>query len=102
MLLCLSSRRWRSVFEEPVELAGEVALEAAGCFASCLAFLEASFDVGDRGGVGAFAGDEDRVECAVEFAVAAAVEPVADRLAGGGGDRRCAGEPCEGCFGGDP
>ena len=38
MLLCLSSRRWR-VFEESVEVAGEVALEAAGCFASGLAFL---------------------------------------------------------------
>jgi hypothetical protein len=39
------------VFEEPVEVAGEVALEAAVCFASCLALLQASFDVGDRGGV---------------------------------------------------
>ena len=63
--------RWRSVFEEPVEAAGEVALEAAVCFAPCFAFLEAPFDVGDRGGVCAFAGDEDHVECAVEFAVAA-------------------------------
>ena len=36
MLVCLSSRlRW-SVFEEPVEVAGEVALEAAGPFASGL------------------------------------------------------------------
>jgi hypothetical protein len=32
MLLCSSSRHWGSVFEEPVEAAGEVALEAAGCF----------------------------------------------------------------------
>jgi hypothetical protein len=51
MLLCLSSRQRQSVFEESVEVAGEVAFEAAVCFASCLAFLEASFDVGDRGGV---------------------------------------------------
>jgi hypothetical protein len=36
------------VFEEAVEVAGEVALEAAVCFASCLAFMQASFDVGDR------------------------------------------------------
>src|SRR5439155_43685 len=50
MLLCLSSSDWR-VLEEPVEVAGEVALEAAVCFASGLAFLEASFDVGDRRGV---------------------------------------------------
>src|SRR6266566_8097166 len=102
MLLCLSSRLWRSVFEEAVEAAGEVALEAAGCFASGFSFLQPSFDVGDGGGVGAFAGDEDHVECAVEFAVAASVEPVADRLPGGGGDRGCAGEACEGGFGGDP
>jgi len=39
------------LFEEPVEAAGEVALGAAVCFASGLAFLEASFDVGDRRGV---------------------------------------------------
>jgi hypothetical protein len=31
------------------------------------------------------------VQCAVELAVARSVEPVADGLAGGGGDRRCAG-----------
>jgi hypothetical protein len=51
MLLCLSSREWRSVLEEAVEAAGEVALEAAVCFASGLAFLHPSFDVGDRRGV---------------------------------------------------
>jgi hypothetical protein len=39
------------VFEEAVEAACEVALEAAVGFASGLAFLEASFDVGDRRGV---------------------------------------------------
>ena len=42
------------------------------------------------------------MEGAVEFAVAAAVEAVADRLAGGGGDRCGAGEPGEGGFGVDP
>ena len=35
---------------------------------------------------------------AVELAVAASVESVADRLTGGGGDRRAAGETCEGGF----
>jgi hypothetical protein len=79
------------VFEEAVEVAGEVALEAAVGFAACLAFLEASFDVGDCGGVCAFAGDEDHVQGSVEFAVAASVESVADRLPGGGGDRGGAG-----------
>ena len=39
---------------------------------------------------------------AVEFSVAASVEPVADGLAGGGGDRGCAGESCEGGFRFDP
>jgi hypothetical protein len=58
------------VFEEAVEVGSEVALEAAVCFASGLAFLEASFDVGDRRWVGALLCDEDHVQGAVEFAVA--------------------------------
>jgi hypothetical protein len=58
------------VFEESVEVAGEVALEAAVCFAPCLAVCEAAFDVGDRRWMCAFAGDEDHVQGAVEFAVA--------------------------------
>ena len=69
MLLCLSSRHWW-VLEESVEVAGEVALEAAGCFAAGFAFLDSAFDVGDGGGVPAAAGDDDLVEGAVEFAVA--------------------------------
>jgi len=63
--------------------------------------LEASFDVGDRRRVQAFPRDEDHVQRAVEFAVSASVEPVADGLAGGGGDRRCAGKSREGGFGSD-
>ena len=94
MLLCLSSRR-RSVFEEAVEVAGEVALEAAVCFASAFTFLEAPLDVGDRCGVRSPSGDEDHVQCTVESAIAAAIEAVADRLARGGGDRRAAREACE-------
>jgi hypothetical protein len=46
----------------------------------------------------AFTRDQDQVERAVEFAVAATVEPVADGLAGGGRDRGGAGEACEGRF----
>jgi hypothetical protein len=42
------------------------------------------------------------VQCAVELAVAAAVEAVADRLSGGGGDRCAAGEAGEGGFASDP
>src|SRR4051794_13498686 len=51
-------------------LRGEVALEAAVCFALRLAFLHAALDVGDRRGVPALACDEDHVQRAVEFSVA--------------------------------
>src|SRR3954454_4402107 len=79
-LLCLSSLAGDAV-EASVELAGGVALEAAGCFAGCLALGDAAFDVGDRGGVLALApAEHDRVEGAVQLAVAAAVEAVADCL----------------------
>ena len=71
-------------------MAGEVAFEAAGRLAAAFAFLGASVDVGDRVRVGSAAGDDDHVQGPVELAVAAAVEAVADRLAGGGGARRCA------------
>jgi hypothetical protein len=57
-------------------------------------------DVGDRRRVCASAGEDDLVEGAVEFVVAAAVEAVADWLAGGGGDRGGAGEASEGGFAG--
>ena len=97
MLLCLSSRS-RRVLEEPVEVAGEVALEATGCFASGLPFLGSPVDVVDCRLVPAASGDDDLVEGAVEFAVAASVEAVADGLAGGGGDRCGAGEARERCF----
>src|SRR4051794_7454062 len=102
MLLCLSSVPWCSVLEESEEAAGEVALEAAVGLAPCLAFAEASFGVGDRGLVDSAAGDEDLVECSVELAVAAAVEAVADRLSGGGGDWGDAGEPGERGLAADP
>jgi hypothetical protein len=95
MLLCLSSVRWRSVLEESEESAGEVAFEAADGLAAGLAFADPAFDVGDRGRIDSASGDEDLVEGAVELAVSAAVESVADRLAGGGGDRGGAGEAGE-------
>src|SRR6266542_6057752 len=97
MLLCLSSRQ-RRVFEEPVEVSGEVALEAAGGLAAAFAFLDSTLDVVDGRSVGSASGNDDLVECSVELSVAAAVEPVADRLAGGR-DRGGAGESreCAGC-----
>src|SRR5439155_25186671 len=94
MLLCLSSRQWR-VFEEPVEVSGEVALEAAGGLAAAFPFLDSTLDVVDRRSVHSASGNDDLVKCSVELSVAAAVEPVADRLAGRGGDRGGAGEPGE-------
>ncbi len=101
-LLCLSSAAGDRV-EASVEVACGVALEAAGCFAWCLAFGDAALDVGDRGGVLSLAAAEhDRVEGAVELAVAAAVEAMADRLAGGRGDRRGAGDTGEGGLASDP
>ena len=42
-------------------------------------------------------GDDDHVQSLVELTVAAAVESVADRLAGRGGDRGDAGESGERC-----
>jgi hypothetical protein len=70
MLLCLSSVGWRSVLEEPVEAAGEVAFEAAVGFAACFAFADPVFDVGDRWLVDSTSGHEDLVEGSVELSVA--------------------------------
>src|SRR5438552_18428573 len=91
MLLCLSSRQ-RRVFEESVEVAGEVAFEAAGGLAAALSFAGSTLDVVDGGSVCTASSNDDLVECSVELSVAAAVESVADRLAGRGGDRGGAGE----------
>ena len=43
-------------------------------------FVDASLDVGPCRRMRAFACDEDHVRCAVQFAIAASVEPVADGL----------------------
>ena len=68
------------MFEEPVEVSGEVALEAAVCFAGAFAVGASTGDVVDRRLMPAAAGDRDHVERAVELAVAAAVEAVTDGL----------------------
>ena len=44
---------------------------------------------------------DDGVQRTVELAVAAAAEPVPDRLPAGGGERCDAGEACEGGLGAD-
>src|SRR6266571_7458789 len=58
MLLCLSSRQ-RRVFEEPVEVSGEVALEAAGGLAASFSFLESAFDVVGGRSVRSASGNDD-------------------------------------------
>src|SRR6266508_6913415 len=90
------------MLEQSVEAAGEVALEAAVCFAATFAVADASIDVGDRRLVCASAGDEDHVQGAVELAIAAAVEAVADRLSRRSGDRCAASEASEGGLASDP
>ena len=60
--------------------------------------LGSALDVVDRRCVYAASGEDDLVQCAIELPVAAAVEPVADCLAGRGGDRGGAREAGEGCF----
>ena len=85
--------------EEAVQASGEVPFEAASdlLVAFCLRLF-----VGRRSvwfWVVAEAGERDRVEGAIELAVAAAVEPVADCLAGGGSVRCGAGQGSEGGFG---
>jgi hypothetical protein len=59
------------------DLAGEVALEAADGFAGGLALVAASGDVVASGLVAAGAGDDDAVQCGVDLAVSALVEPLA-------------------------
>ena len=95
MLLCLSSRCWW-VFEESVEVPGEVALEATRRLPAALSFAHSAFDVVDGRLVDSASGEDDLMQGAVELSVATAVESVADGLAGGGGDRGGAGEPGEG------
>jgi hypothetical protein len=58
------------VFEQAVEVAGEVAFEAAGRIVAGLPFSDSPVDVVDRRLVRASPGDDDLVECAVELAVA--------------------------------
>ena len=77
--------------EEVPDAAGEVALEAADGFAAGLAFGLSAGEVGGGLGVQAAFGDGEAVQRAVELAVAAAVEAVAVRSSGGGGDRCGAG-----------
>ena len=61
-----------------IAIQGDVTLEAPFDFSWCLAFLGASSDVGLCLGVFAHAHENDGVDCRVQLAVPAAVEPVPD------------------------
>jgi hypothetical protein len=78
-----------------VVVACEVALEAAHRLHAALALGFLALQVGAGLGVDPATGNRDDVQCAVELAVAAAVEAVTLVAAGGDGDRRDAGGPCE-------
>ena len=58
------------MFEQSVEVSGEVALEAAVCFAAAFPVCVSTGDVVDRWLVPASAGYQDHVEGAVESTVA--------------------------------
>jgi hypothetical protein len=76
--LAPDSKPMRLVTEQPVEVAGEEALEASQGLDTGLTFGFLTFEIGAAGGVSSSAGDGDDVQRPVELAVASSVE-------GGGG-----------------
>src|SRR6266542_5746292 len=82
--------------EGVVELAGDVALEAADDLGFGQALGGATVGVGAGASAVAEAADGDQVERAVGLAVAAAAEPVSARASGGGRDWAGAAETREG------
>ena len=82
-------------------VACEMALEAAHRLDVGLTLGFLTGKVGTGLGVDPAAGDRDDVECAVELAVAAAVEAVAVASPGGCGYRRDARHPGETCVAGE-
>src|SRR5206468_9310657 len=91
LLLCQGGARFQRVEDD----AGELAFEAAECFAAALDLGLFAFEVGARGRVDSCLGDRYAVQGAVELAVAAAVEPMSAVFAGAGfewGDAGVAGE----------
>ena len=86
---------------DAVEVAGEVALEEPDGVACCFAFGDAAGDVVAGRGVVLAAVQDDRVEGAVELAVAAAAEAVTCRETARGRERCHAGEAGEGGLGAD-
>ena len=70
-----------------VDLAGEVALDAADDLGFGQAFFGPPFDIGAGAGTEPHTDDNGQVQGLVGVAVAAAVQPVAVELAGAGRDR---------------
>src|SRR6266516_4801264 len=88
--------------EGVVDLAGDVALEAADDLFLAEAFGDAALGVGAGASAVAQPADSDQVEGTVGLAIAAAVEPVSGGAAGGGGDRAGAAEVGEGGLAAQP
>ena len=111
MLLCLSGGLFQAFGvgcrnlladgcgeEVAVDLAGEVALEAAHDLGFRLAFGGPPCDVGLGGLVPVHSGDDGAMQGCVGLAIPAAVEPVTGGLSGGGWNRVGAAECSEGGF----
>src|SRR5438128_2230757 len=88
--------------EGVVDLAGDVALEAADDLFLVQALGAVAVGVGARARAIAQSADGDQVERAVGFAVAAAVESVSGRAPGGGSDWAGAAEAGEGALVAEP
>jgi hypothetical protein len=101
-LLCLSSLGGGRAGECPVEVAREVALDAAADLLAGFAFGAASFGVGQGGRVAAHAADGDDMQGTVELPVAEPVEAVPVGPPGGHRDRCGAGQHGEGLLAADP
>ena len=83
-LLCLSSPGELILsggVEAAVDVAGEVALEAATDLPEGAPFGGTALDVGAGSRVHSHAGDDGHVECSVEAPVATPVDPVPDGVA---------------------
>src|SRR5579859_962326 len=103
-LLCLSRTHGRihRPGELPVELAGDVALEAAADLPGGLSLGGAPGDVGAGPGAAAHPDQRDGVDGAVQRPVSAAVKPVPDGLAAAGRERAGAAQRGVGCFAAAP
>ena len=75
---------WGWVFEESVELSGDVPFETSAGFAGGFPFAGSFGDVGAGFGTVSGAADGDGVDCLVELAVASSVQSVTGVLPGGG------------------